>query len=67
MRPTSPHLASSFVEVDGWITDEAVSEVRRLLDDPDLCLAMADKNYELARRHFSYQVLADALGHLLTS
>jgi glycosyltransferase involved in cell wall biosynthesis len=60
-------LGFQFVEVDGWITDESVSEVRRLLDDPDLCLAMADRNYELARRHFSYEVLASALERLLTS
>ena len=51
-------LGFDFVEVDGWITDEAVSEVRRLLDDPDRRQAMADKNYELARQHFSYEVLA---------
>jgi glycosyltransferase involved in cell wall biosynthesis len=54
-----------FVEVDGWISDESVSQVRRLLDDPDRCQAMVDKNYEVARQHFSYQVLADALQRLL--
>jgi glycosyltransferase involved in cell wall biosynthesis len=59
-------LGFQFVEVDGWITDESVSEVRRLLDDPDLCLETADRNYELARRHFSYEVLAGALERLLT-
>jgi glycosyltransferase involved in cell wall biosynthesis len=58
-------LGFEFVEVDGWITDEAVSEVRRLLDDPDRCLAVVGKNYELARRHFSYDVLARALERLL--
>ena len=55
-----------FVEVDGWISDESVSLVRRLLDDPERCQTMVDKNYELARQHFSYQVLADALQRLLT-
>lgn len=58
-------LGFDFVEVDGWITDEALSEVRFLLDDPDRCRELARKNYELARRHFSYQVLADALEQLL--
>ena len=56
-----------FVEVDGWISDEAVSEVRRLLDDPDRRQAIAAKNYELARRHFSYEVLSRALEQLLTA
>ena len=58
-------LGFEFVEVDGWITDESLSEVRRLLDDPDRCRILADSNYELARRHFSYEVLADALEQLL--
>jgi glycosyltransferase involved in cell wall biosynthesis len=60
-------LGFDFVEVDGWITDEAVSEVRRLLDDPGRCLAVVDKNYELARQHFSYDVLATALERLLST
>jgi glycosyltransferase involved in cell wall biosynthesis len=58
-------LGFEFVEVDGWISDESISEVRRLLDDPDRSQAVADKNYELARQHFSYRVLADALEGLL--
>jgi glycosyltransferase involved in cell wall biosynthesis len=59
-------LGFDFVEVDGWITDESVSEVRRLLDDPDRCQAAVEKNYEIARRHFSYEVLANALPQLLS-
>jgi glycosyltransferase involved in cell wall biosynthesis len=59
-------LGFDFVEVDGWITDESVSEVRRLLDDPERCRAAVDKNLEIARRHFSYEVLAYALQQLLT-
>jgi glycosyltransferase involved in cell wall biosynthesis len=60
-------LGFAFVEVDGWISDEAVSEVRRLLDDPERRQAIAERNYELARRHFSYDVLAAALERLLTA
>jgi len=58
-------LGFDFVEVDGWITDESVSEVRRLLDDPDRRQAAVSKNYELARRHFSYDVLVTAMEQLL--
>jgi glycosyltransferase involved in cell wall biosynthesis len=58
-------LGFDFVEVDGWITDDALSEVRRLLDDHDRRKSAVDSNYELARRHFSYQVLVDALDRLL--
>jgi glycosyltransferase involved in cell wall biosynthesis len=58
-------LGFDFVEVDGWISDEAISEVRRLLDDPDRRQAAVERNYELARRHFSYQLLADSFEQLL--
>ncbi len=58
-------LGFDFVEVDGWITDEAVAQVRRLLDDPDRRRAMVERNYALAREHFSYRVLAEALERLL--
>jgi glycosyltransferase involved in cell wall biosynthesis len=58
-------LGFDFVEVDGWISDEAVAQVRHLLDDPKRRQAAVDRNYELARRHFSYQVLAGALERLL--
>jgi glycosyltransferase involved in cell wall biosynthesis len=58
-------LGFDFVEVDGWISDEAISEVRCLLDDPSRRRLAADRNYELARRHFSYPVLARALEEML--
>lgn len=60
-------LGFDFVEVDGWISDESVAEVRRLLDDPDRCEVMVNRNYDLARQNFSYHVLGDALRGLLTS
>jgi glycosyltransferase involved in cell wall biosynthesis len=60
-------LGFNLVEVDGWIPDDALSAVRRLLDDPDLRQATVDQNYELARQYFSYQVLARALERLLVS
>jgi glycosyltransferase involved in cell wall biosynthesis len=58
-------LGFDFVEVEGWISDESVSQVRRLLDDPERCQAAVNRNYELARRHFSYEVLANAIEELL--
>ena len=38
-----------------------------VLDDPDRCQAAVSKNYEIARRHFSYEVLANALKQLLNT
>jgi glycosyltransferase involved in cell wall biosynthesis len=60
-------LGFDLVEVEGWITDEALSMVRHLLDDPERRQAIVNKNYELARQHFSYKVLAQALEQLLAS
>lgn len=60
-------LGFDLVEVDGWITDEAISEVRRLLDDPDRRNEMVTNNYQLAQRFFSYETLARALKQLLAS
>jgi glycosyltransferase involved in cell wall biosynthesis len=59
-------LGFDFVEVEGRITDEAVAGVRRFLDDPERRQAAVDRNYELARQHFSYRVLADVLEQLLS-
>jgi glycosyltransferase involved in cell wall biosynthesis len=48
---------------DSQLTDEAVAEVKRVLDDASVAKAMTDKNFELGDEHFSYQ----ALQRILTS
>ncbi|MDD3826223.1 MAG: glycosyltransferase family 4 protein [Anaerolineae bacterium] len=58
-------LGFRFVEIDGRITSSTLAEVRRLLDDGERWRDAAVHNYELARRHFSYEVLARALERLL--
>ncbi len=54
-----------FVEIDGAITDAAVSQVRGLLADPARCEAMVAHNYEVARRHFSFETLQSLLSGIL--
>ncbi len=58
-------LGFDFVEVDGWISDESLSEVRRLLDDAARRQSMVERNYALAREHFSYRTAARLLQDLL--
>lgn len=58
-------LGFRFVEIDRRITGGTVAEVWRLLEDGEARAGMAAHNYELARRHFSYKVLARALQRLL--
>jgi len=50
---------------DEELTDAAVAEARRWLESPALREEVAEENFALARRHFSYAVLAERLGTLL--
>jgi glycosyltransferase involved in cell wall biosynthesis len=54
------------IAIDGFLTPGAVQEVRRVLQDADRRRAMVEKNYELARKHFSFQSLRRGLNILLT-
>ncbi|MCA1587648.1 MAG: glycosyltransferase [Chloroflexi bacterium] len=58
-------LGLRFVEIDGAITDETVSEVRSLLSDPRRIRENAAHNFAIAREHLSYGVLRRHLGTLL--
>ncbi len=60
-------LGFEFVELDGFVDEEAVRKTRELLADPDRVRAMAEKNYAIAREHFSLEVLERKLKELLAS
>jgi glycosyltransferase involved in cell wall biosynthesis len=51
------------IEFDEYITQETVEHTRRVLENPGISEEMAENNYNLARRHYSYKVLER---HLLT-
>lgn len=53
------------VEIDGYVSQEAVVETRRVLDDHKLCSEMVNHNYEIASRYFSYEVLHQKLRNLI--
>jgi glycosyltransferase involved in cell wall biosynthesis len=53
------------VEFDGFISEETLAQVRRLLREPDLAAGWADLNYRLAQRHFSFEVLQRRLEAVL--
>ncbi len=53
------------VEIDGSITDTAVSDVQRLLDNPDLRAEVTAHNYAVAQKHFSYEAVMPTLEKLI--
>jgi glycosyltransferase involved in cell wall biosynthesis len=50
---------------DGFISEATMTLARRLLDQPDLAATWAERNYELAARHFSFTILQRHLEDLL--
>ena len=60
-------LGFEFVELNGFVSDQAVAQIKALLNDPARVQAMADKNYSLALEHFSLDVLHDKLSWVLKS
>ncbi len=58
-------LGFQFVEIDGAVTDDAVAQVRDLLDHPAQGRQMAEHNYALAEQHFSYAALENVLRTLV--
>jgi glycosyltransferase involved in cell wall biosynthesis len=53
------------VEIDGYVTDEAVDHTRALLQDEQLRKKMVETNYALAEKYYSYEVLHDKLMNLM--
>jgi glycosyltransferase involved in cell wall biosynthesis len=54
-------LGFDFVEIDGVVTEEAVAQVRDILDHPERGRRMAEHNYALAEQHFSFAALEEVL------
>lgn len=57
-------IGFKIVSIDGYITDDTVREVARLLSDADMRRQWADINFELGRRYFSFDVLRKRLPFL---
>ena len=55
------------ITIDGYMTNYAVEQVQKLLDDPERRKAMTDKNYDLGKKYYSYDVLRNKLRLILNS
>ena len=53
------------VEIDGYVSEKAVRETRKLLEDPELRNEMTETNYQVASRHYSFAMLRRKLMNLL--
>jgi glycosyltransferase involved in cell wall biosynthesis len=55
------------VSIDGFLTDAAVAQVADLLRDPEKRKRMGEKNYQIARKYFSFQILRKELANIISS
>lgn len=49
------------------LTDEHVGKIRAIINDPKKCKEIAEHNFELGEKHFSYKVLENILEELIYS
>lgn len=54
-----------FVELEGFVDNSHVQQVKALLRDATRAATVAEQNYRLAQRHFSFEVLEEKLIRLL--
>jgi len=55
----------SVIELDGYVSDEAVRKTWKVLTDSDFRRKMVSHNYLTAKKYFSYSVLKDKLKNLI--
>jgi glycosyltransferase involved in cell wall biosynthesis len=53
------------IEFDGFIAEATIEQTRQVLTTPGLAGEMAEVNYDLGRRHFSYSMLERRLQTLM--
>jgi len=53
------------IEIEGFVTDAAVKKTKAVLKDDSLRQKMVGKNFELARKYYSYAVLRQKLSGLI--
>ncbi|MBI3761324.1 MAG: glycosyltransferase family 4 protein [Chloroflexi bacterium] len=53
------------IEFDGYITEATLSQTRQVLENASLAQEMAEHNFQLAKRHYSYAMLERRLQTLI--
>jgi glycosyltransferase involved in cell wall biosynthesis len=60
-------LGFEFIELDGFVNENSIQEVRDLLASPDKVREITEKNYQLALEHFSMEVLEKEIKELIAN
>jgi glycosyltransferase involved in cell wall biosynthesis len=60
-------LGINMIELDGYVDDRSVHEVRNFLDNPERFENILEENYNIARKHFSLETLEKRLEKLLAN
>lgn len=53
------------ISFDGFVTTKTITQIQEVLSNENLRKRMLDRNYELARKYFSYRFLEHSLLHLI--
>ena len=53
------------IVMDGFVSSRVTLQIDRILKDKNRSQAMVERNYQLAKRHFSYEVLEEKLIHII--
>ena len=60
-------LGFNAIELDGYLTDQVVEEVRRVVGDSAYRSAVVEKNFDIGRRYFSYRRVATEMHAILSN
>ncbi len=53
------------IVINGFISSGTIAQIKEVLEDKDRLEAMADRNYQIGMKYFSYEVLEEKLLHLM--
>lgn len=60
-------LGFEFIELNGFVDENSVEEVKLLLDSSDEVHRITEKNFKIAQEHFSFKVLESKLKDLISN
>ncbi len=55
------------ITIDGIVTSKAIAKIKHVLKDGEYREKMVKKNYDLAKRYFSFEVLEKKLMHMIST